>query len=243
MLPYATDDYVREYCAAVARAGAYEIVLFDGPSGVGPEAYGHLVRLAKESAPGVSIGVHAHNMFDLGTACSLNAAREGADVIEVSVNGYCAASGQADLAVVSAALTILYDVPTGIRHEKLTELARFGEEFTGRYVAWNHPITGLDVFNWGGMETVVQELEIDPLLHWCIEPSMFGNIKKWDITRDSGPYTMWDKLDAIGIEVRKEDVEDILRKCLSEIQQKKRILTDDEIVEIAQGVVRSNKES
>ena len=239
MLPYASDDYVHEYCHAVAEAGAYEIVLFDGPSGVGPEAYAHLVTLAKEAAPNTPIGVHAHNMFDLGTACSLAAARVGAEIIEVSVNGYCAASGQADLAVVSAALTILYDVSTGIHHEKLTELARYGEEFTGRKVAWNHPITGLEVFNWGGMDTVVQELEIDPLLHWCMEPSLFGNVRKWDITRDSGPYTMWDKLDLLGVEVAKDEVEPILAASLRAIQENGRVLTDDEIREIAAEVISS----
>jgi hypothetical protein len=50
--------------------------------------------------------------------------------------------------------------------------------------------TGRDVFNWGGTEFVIQELHIDPLIHWCIEPQLVGNERRWDITFDSGPYTM-----------------------------------------------------
>jgi hypothetical protein len=41
---------------------------------------------------------------------------------------------------------------------------------------------------------VIQELKVDPLLHWCIEPRLVGNERRWDITFDSGPYTMLDKL-------------------------------------------------
>ena len=99
------------------------------------------------------------------------------------------------------ALNALYGVKTGIDLSKLTPLARLAEEIVGYEIAWNHPVTGREVFNWGGTEFVIQELKVDPLIHWCIEPSMVGNERRWDVTFDSGPYTMLDKLEALGLEV------------------------------------------
>lgn len=230
MLPYASDEYVLRYSKAVADAGAKEITLFDGPSGVGPEGYAHLVRLVRSVAPNVRVGVHCHNMFDLGTACSLSSMLAGATAIEVAVNGYCAASGQADLAGVALACEAMYGVSTEVRLDRLTMLARLGEQLTGREVQWNHPVTGPEVFNWGGMDTVVQELEIDPLLHWCVEPNMVGNERRWDITVDSGPMTMFDKLSELGCEIKsKSDVEDCLERCLELMWVYRRVLTNEEI--------------
>ena len=189
-LSFAPETYVIRYCQVMQEAGAAEIVLYDGSSGMSPEGYAHMVGLTKQYAPGAAIGVHTHNMFDLAVANALAAARAGATVLEVSVNGYCSASGQADLAATALALEALYGIPTGLDLARLTPLARLGEEITGYKLAWNHPVTGPEVYNWGGTEFVIQELKIDPLIHWCIEPSLVGNARRWDITFDSGPYTI-----------------------------------------------------
>ena len=235
-ISFAPVDYVVRYCRAMQEAGAPEIVLYDGSSGMGPEGYAYMVRLAKENAPDARIGVHTHNMFDLGVACALAAAHAGAEVLEVSVNGYCSASGQADLAATALALEALYGVRTGVLLEKLTPLARLGEEVTGYRVAWNNPVTGPEVYNWGGTEFVIQELKIDPLIHWCIEPAMVGNERRWDITFDSGPYTMLDKLRALDIEVDLALVEPILARVKDDMRSLRRVLTDDEVRAAARAV-------
>jgi isopropylmalate/homocitrate/citramalate synthase len=146
-LSFAPEAYVIQYCQAMQAASAADIVLYDGSSGMGPEGYAHMVALARQHAPAAIIGVHTHNMFDLEVACALAAARAGAAVLEVAVNGYCSASGQADLAATALALEPLYGIPTGIDLARLTPLARLGEEVTGYQLAWNHPVTGRDVFN------------------------------------------------------------------------------------------------
>jgi len=236
MVPYATDDYIKQYVEAIDAAGGYEILLFDSPSGLGPEAWYYVVDLIRRHAPHCRVAVHAHNMFDLRTACSLAAARAGAEVIELSVNGYCSASGQADLAAVAAALTALYGVETGIKLERLTDLARKGEEFTGYPLAWNHAVTGRDVFNWGGTETINQERKVDSLLHWCLEPSVVGNQRRFDVTMTIGPYTMWDKLDALGIEVEHDQVESIINQCRKRVREQGTPVTDAQIKAIAEAV-------
>jgi isopropylmalate/homocitrate/citramalate synthase len=234
-LPFASEEYVTRYARAMHECGAAEIVLYDGPSGVGPEAYAYLVELVRREAPHAVVGVHTHNMFGVAVANALAAARAGAQVLEVSVNGYCSASGQADLAATTLALAALYGVETGVVLPRLTPLARLAEELTGYRVAWNHPVTGPEVFNWGGTEFVIQELKVDPLIHWCIEPELVGNVRRWDVTADSGPYTMLDKLHALGVEVPLDRVEPILARVKAEMQRLRRVLTDDEIRVIARG--------
>ena len=153
-ISFAPDEYVATYSAAMHEAGAPEIMLYDGGSGMGPEAYAFMVGLVCEHAPDAVVGVHTHNMFDLAVATALESAKAGARVLEVSVNGYCSASGQADLAATTMALNALYGVKTGIDLSKLTPLARLAEKIVGYEIAWNHPVTGREVFNWGGTELV-----------------------------------------------------------------------------------------
>jgi len=240
-LSFATESYVESFCKTMHGAGAPEIVLYDGGSGMSPEGYEHMVRLARKNAPDAVIGVHTHNMFDLAIACAVAAARAGAQVLEVSVNGYCSASGQADLAAAAATFEALYGVPTGIKLDKLTPLARLGEEITGYKLAWNSPVTGKEVYNWGGTEFVIQELKIDPLVHWCIEPELVGNERRWDVTFDSGPYTMLDKLQAIGVKVDHALVEPILAEVKAAMRSLRRVLTDDEVRDIARAAANKAK--
>ena len=119
-ISFAPDEYVATYSAAMHEAGAPEIMLYDGGSGMGPEAYAFMVGLVCEHAPDAVVGVHTHNMFDLAVATALESVKAGARVLEVSVNGYCSASGQADLAATTMALNALYGVKTGIDLSKLT---------------------------------------------------------------------------------------------------------------------------
>ena len=235
-ISFAPEEYVVTYSQAMHQISAPEIMLYDGGSGMGPEAYGHMVGLVREHAPNTIIGVHTHNMFDLAVATAMASAKAGASVLEVSVNGYCSASGQADLAATALTLDALYGVKTGIALETLTPLARLAEEIVGYKIAWNNPVTGREVFNWGGTEFVIQELKVDPLIHWCIEPSLVGNERRWDITFDSGPYTMLDKLIQLEINVDVQFVEPILQAVKEEMQKRRRVLNDDEIRDLVRNI-------
>ncbi len=75
MVSYLTDDMLAESCEVLVSAGATELTLFDGPGGVGPEAFAHLVQAARTLAPGVEVGLHPHNTFGLAVACAVSAAR------------------------------------------------------------------------------------------------------------------------------------------------------------------------
>ncbi|GAB2915215.1 hypothetical protein [Streptomyces heilongjiangensis] len=236
MVSYLTEEALEEAVTALTGAGATEITLFDGPGAMSPEAYAHLVRRTKEMAPGVEVGVHAHNTFGLAVGCAIGAARAGAAVVELSVNGYCGGPGNADLAATALAFEALYGVRTGIRTRALTALARAGAELTGYHPAWNHPVTGTHAFCWGGMDFITQETVVDPLLHNCLEPALVGNERKVPFTPDSGPYTLTDKLSALGVDLTHAQIDEVLRRAREIMAREGRLLTDAGLVALVEQV-------
>lgn len=156
--------------------------------------------------------------------------------MELSVNGYCGGPGNADLAATALTFEALYGVRTGIRTERLTGLARAGQELTDYHTAWNHPVTGTHAFCWGGMDLITQETEIDPLLHNCLEPTLVGNTRTVPFTPDSGPYTLADKLTALGVETDRARVDDVLVRARELMAREGRLLTDDDLAALAEEV-------
>ncbi|WP_416985283.1 hypothetical protein [Streptomyces sp. T028] len=236
MVSYATEESHEESVTALAAAGASELTLFDGPGAMSPEAYAHLVRLTRTLAPEAEVGLHPHNTFGLAVACAVSAVRAGATAVELSVNGYCGGPGNADLAATALAFEALYGVRTGIRTDRLTELARMGEKLTGYHTAWNHPVTGSHAFCWGGLDFITQETEIDPLLHNCVEPALVGNARRVPFTPDSGPYTLADKLAARGIALDRAQLDDVLDRARGRMAHEGRLLTDAELALLAEEV-------
>ena len=237
MVSYLTEEMLAESVEVLVGAGATELTLFDGPGAMSPEAYGALVRATKSLAPSVDVGLHPHNTFGLAVACAVSAARAGADVIELSVNGYCGGPGNADLAATAMAFEALYGVRTGIDTTQLTGLARAGEELTGYHVAWNHPMTGRKAFSWGGMDIITQESAVDPLLHNCVEPAIVGNERFVPFTPDSGPYTLADKLTALGVEATAGQVGVILAAARAEMARRAALLSDDDLAALAKAIL------
>jgi isopropylmalate/homocitrate/citramalate synthase len=236
MLHYATEEHIDRFSREMANAGADYIALHDGPGGMGPQAIGYAVTIAKKAAPDVKIAMHLHDTFGLAVAVNIAAVQAGAELLEVAINGYCCAAGQTDLAQIAAALEIMYGVETGIKLDKLTDLRRLGEEITGIRVAGNHPVTGENYFVWSGNNGVAMEGLVDPLIHWCVDASVFGNKGDWLIDQTSGYWSIAEKLDQLGIEVEKEEVETILKRVQAKLLEHKRTLSDEEIRAIAMQV-------
>lgn len=237
MVAYASDGYIADYCGRVAEAGADEVSLLDSSSGMGPEAYGHVVAVAKEAVGDrCRVSVHAHDMFGLAVASGIAALKAGASVLEVSVNGYVLGPPQADLAVTAVGLEALYGVRTGIDLGQLVALSRAGVEYTGVPVAPNAPVVGPRLFALGEPDQYVEMTDVDPMLHASVHPALVGGRHELFVTGTTGNYGMWRKLDELGIDVEQEHVPPILRACLAFMETAHR-LDDADIAGIARAVL------
>jgi len=83
---------------------------------------------------------------------------------------------------------------------------------------------------------MTQEIAVDPLLHNAISPDWSGSIVGIPITEVSGPFTMWDKLAELGFDPDRATVERTLKAVMAEFRRRGRLLTDEEIRDIASGV-------
>jgi isopropylmalate/homocitrate/citramalate synthase len=235
VLAYATEDYVAKYCARVAEAGAYEVVLADSSGGTGPEAIAHLVRVAHEAAPSLQIGVHLHNLFGLAVASSLAAARAGAAVLEVSVNGYETgpAGAQASLAACATALEALYGVDTGIDLAQMDDLSKHAEAMTHWPVAWSEPLVGSGCLESANADEYEMEAEFDELIHSSIVAETVGARRRRRVGSTTGPLGMRIILDGLGVPVPDSALEPIREACLTRMRRLRRPLSDDEVRDAA----------
>lgn len=239
LLAYASEDYLAQHCRAAAEAGATEVMLADSSGGTGPEAMARLVAVAKASAPALRVAVHCHNIYGLAIASSIASLRAGADVVEVSINGYEVgpAGCQASLAGTATALEVLYGVPTGIDLSRLASLTQLAAELSGVPTTWNEPVLGSGTLEHSSADEYEQEEKIDRLIHGSLAPATVGAAPRRRLGVVSGPLNTWDKLEEVGVVVPKQQVEPIRLACVAEMRARHRALEDDEIRAIALRIV------
>jgi isopropylmalate/homocitrate/citramalate synthase len=242
LLAYASEDYIAKFSAAVAEAGAHEIMLADSSGGTGPEAMARLVEVAKANAPGLRIGVHCHNIYGFAIANSVASLRAGAEVVEVSINGYEVgpAGCQASLAGTAMALEALYGIHTGIELSRLAPLTQLAAELAAIPTTWNEPVLGSGTLQHSAADEYEQEEKFDRLIHGSLVLETVGAHPRRRLGVISGPLNTWDKLEALGIVVTREQVEPIRAACMIDMRLKKRALEDDEIRAVAKRVLSAD---
>lgn len=240
LLTYARQPYIEKFAKAAYEIGATDVTFGDHASALSPEGWTHISRVTRAAAPGLRVGVHSHDMFGLATACALAGARGGSGVLEVSVNGLTEGPAQADLAETSCALEALYGVPTGVELSRLTGISQLVAGITGEPVHPLQPLVGPEVFDVGATgDEYAQEFKVDDLLHFAITPQAVGNARHLGVSATTGPWTVWDKLDELGIEATHDQVDQIRVRCRAEATARRSMLPDEVVADIAQEIIGS----
>lgn len=99
-----TVDYYIQLADSYLELGAEEICIKD-MAGIGrPDSIGRLVKGIRERHPDIIIQYHGHSTPGFSVASSLEAARNGADIIDVGMEPLSWGTGHADLLTVHAML-------------------------------------------------------------------------------------------------------------------------------------------
>jgi isopropylmalate/homocitrate/citramalate synthase len=228
------DFYERVYKEAV-EAGAREVVVVDTLGIASPEAVGELVeRTVEWVGPGVPVHFHGHDDFGLATAAAVAAVRAGAAWVHGTVNGMGERAGNADLAEVALALRALYGVETGVRLERVREVAARVQELAGYALAPWKPLTGETLFR-RESGAVASQFHDPP----SIEPyssELVGAERSIVLGKKSGLDSIRIKVGELGLDVPEERWPELLAEVKELGARKRGLVTDEEFRALCAGL-------
>ena len=157
---YSTEDasrsefeYLWKTIESVVKAGATMINVPDTVGYAVPEEFGELIRKINERLKNldekVILSVHCHNDLGLATANTLSAIKNGAEKIEVTINGLGERAGNTSLEEVVMGIKVRenhFKCSTDINTKEILKTSRLLTHLTGLDVQVNKAITGENAF-------------------------------------------------------------------------------------------------
>ncbi len=143
-------EFLKEVFLRVVEAGATVINVPDTVGYCIPNEFGNLIAQIRSFLPkDIILSVHCHNDLGLATANSLVGVLNGADQVEVAMNGLGERAGNAALEEVVMAIKTrkdVFDAYTDLKTEYITNLSRLVSGLTGIPVQPNKAIVGINAF-------------------------------------------------------------------------------------------------
>ncbi len=198
---YADDPAYALRCArAAAEAGAEWVTLCDTNGGRMPHEIAAATRAVVVAGLGAAVGIHCHDDAGCGVANTLSAVREGAGLVQGTMNGYGERCGNANL------VTIVPNLQLKLGHDclpslgALTEVSHLLDELLNLQPDANRPYVGANAFaHKGGMH--VAGVNADPATFEHVDPAAVGNHREILISELSGKGTVLSRAEQIGAEL------------------------------------------
>lgn len=221
------------YSSAIA-CGAEEISVVDTIGALAPEAVETLMRdISGHVGPDIPIHWHGHNDFGLATASAIAAVRGGASWIQGTINGMGERAGNADICEVALALQCLYNVPVELDLSKAREVSRLVRQAGGYQVDGWKPVVGENLYV-RESGAVASQFHIPP----AIEPysaDIVNAQRRIVLGKKSGLDSIRLKAAELGLDIADEQIPAVLAQVKDFGSQAKRLLSDEEFRQIAQG--------
>ncbi len=197
----ADPAYAMKTIRAAREAGADYIVLCDTNGGTLPFEVAEIVACVRDGLE-APLGIHAHNDADTAVASTLAAVREGAGMVQGTINGFGERCGNADLCSIIPALELKMGLHC-IERERLSRLrgtARFVYEIANISERKHQPYVGQSAFaHKAGMH--VSAVRRTALTYEHIEPSSVGNSRRILVSDLSGRSNIIAKAEELGLDV------------------------------------------
>ena len=186
--------------------------------------------------PDTHFDFHAHNDYDLAVSNSLAAALSGARGLHVTVNGLGERCGNAPLSSVQVILKDQFHAKTGIREDRLNDISRLVESYSGISIAPNQPIIGDNVF------TQVAGVHADGdnkagLYQNALVPERFGRKREYALGKNSGKANIARNLQELGLELTPEQTQRVTKR-ITELGDRKEVVTQDDLPFIVSDVLK-----
>ena len=231
-----SPDYVFQIMDALVESGIKRFLLPDTLGILNPMQVTEFFGKMKERYPSAHFDFHAHNDYDLAVGNSLAAVKAGASGLHVTVNGLGERCGNAPLASIQAILKDQLHIETGIREDRLGEISRLVEGYSGIAVAPNQPIVGENVF------TQVAGVRADGdnkdnLYCNDLVPERFGRKREYALGKNSGKANIARNLEELGLELTPEQTRRVTQR-ITELGDRKEMVTQDDLPFIVSDVLK-----
>ena len=193
--------YAIQTIVAATEAGVDWVVLCDTNGGALPNEVAGVVGEVREKVR-VPLGIHAHNDSECAVANTLMAVREGATMVQGSINGYGERCGNANLCSVIPDLVLKMNVDCMSRDNlaSLTEVSHFVSEVANLIPDAHQPYVGYSAFaHKGGIHASGVREEARTYEH--VRPEMVGNIQRVVVSELSGKSTITMKAKEMDIDL------------------------------------------
>ena len=231
-----SPDYVFKMMDALVESGIKRFLLPDTLGILNPMEVTKYFGQMVERYPDTNFEFHAHNDYDLAVANSLAAVVSGASGLHVTVNGLGERCGNAPLASVQAILKAQLGIATSSREDRLGEISRLVEGYSGIAIAPNQPIVGENVF------TQVAGVHADGdnkdnLYCNNLVPERFGRKREYALGKNSGRANIAKNLELLGLELTPEQTRRVTQR-ITELGDRKAIVTQEDLPFIVSDVLK-----
>lgn len=231
-----SPEYVYSMMDALAQTNIKRFMLPDTLGVMNPLQVVEYFRKMIKRYPGKHFDFHAHNDYDLAVSNSLAAVLSGAKGLHVTVNGLGERCGNAPLSSVQVILKDQFEAKTSINEEKLNDISRLVEGYSGIAVAPNQPIVGDNVF------TQVAGVHADGdnkdnLYCNALMPERFGRKREYALGKNSGNANIARNLMELGLELTAEQTRKVTKR-ITELGDRKEQVTQDDLPFIVSDVLK-----
>ena len=205
------EAFVLKTLRKAVGAGARGVVVTDTLGIATPDKMFKLARTVRRGVRAESYSVHAHDDLGLATANTLAAVEAGVDSPQTTVTGIGERSGHASFEEVVMGLELLYDRRTGIRTERIFQLAELVEEFSGVPIPVHKAIIGTSSFAHEAGVHVAAVLR-NPVTYEPFPPRQVGRERRFSLGKHSGAALVEHELGRLKRRVGRGDVGELTRR-------------------------------
>jgi 2-isopropylmalate synthase len=226
------NDFLARVVEAVIRAGATTVNIPDTTGYCLPHQYGEKIAYLVNNVPNIDqavISCHCHNDLGLATANSISGVINGARQIECTINGLGERAGNTSLEEVVMIIKQHHALgfTTGINSQKLNPLSRLVSDTMRMPVQPNKAIVGSNAFSHSSGIHQDGFLK-DSLTYEIINPEEVGaDGSKIVLTARSGRSALAHRLQKLGFNYDRNDIDVLYEKFLNVADRKKEVEDED----------------
>ncbi len=240
-------DFLCRLFEVAIKSGAKVINVPDTVGYTIPNEFGDMIDYIFENTEGIEdviVSIHCHNDLGLAVANSLAAIEHGARQVECAVNGIGERAGNASLEEIAMIIDTRkkdLGVYTDINAGEITRTSSIVKSLTGYVVAPNKAIVGKNAFS---HEAGIHQdgMLKDRSTYEIIRPEYIGlKSSKLVLGKHSGHHAFIERLNELGIKLKKEDMEKAFER-FKNLAEKKGAINDHDIKAIVENELREVKE-